>query len=98
GRRGGVLGGGGGEPGDPRGREVVGGGGGGGGLPRGGAGEVREKRTCGDAGDDDWELPRRYGITGVPTFVIDRYGVVGAQPYEALEGLVQKARRAKSEA
>jgi predicted DsbA family dithiol-disulfide isomerase len=30
--------------------------------------------------------------------VIDRYGVVGAQPYETLEGLVQKARQAKSEA
>ena len=32
-----------------------------------------------------------YGITGVPTFVAGRYGVVGAQPYEALEELVQKA-------
>jgi len=33
----------------------------------------------------------------VPTFVIDRYGVVGAQPYEALEALVQKARQARQE-
>jgi predicted DsbA family dithiol-disulfide isomerase len=68
------------------------------GLSPEGAREVLEKRTFRDAVDDDWELSRRYGITGVPTFVIDRYGVVGAQPYEALEGLVQKARQAKSEA
>ncbi len=27
----------------------------------------------------------------MPTFVIGRYGVVGAQPYEALVQLVQKA-------
>ena len=38
-----------------------------------------------------WKLSREYGITGVPTFVIGRYGVVGAQPYEALEQLVKKA-------
>ncbi len=29
--------------------------------------------------------------TGVPTFVVGRQGVVGAQPYEALEALVRKA-------
>src|SRR5437016_4254202 len=53
--------------------------------------EVLEKRTFQAAVDADWELSRRYGITGVPTFVVGRYGVVGAQPYEALEELVQKA-------
>ena len=67
------------------------------GLSREGAREVLEKRTFRDAVDDDWELSRRYGITGVPTFVIDRYGVVGAQPYEALEALVQKARQSRPE-
>jgi len=41
--------------------------------------------------DADWALSRQYGITGVPTFVVGRYGVVGAQPYEALEALVRKA-------
>ena len=50
--------------------------------------EVLEKRTFQAAVDADWELSRRYGITGVPTFVVGRYGVVGAQPYEALEELV----------
>ena len=56
-----------------------------------GAREVLEKRTFKDAVDADWKLSREYGITGVPTFVIGRYGVVGAQPYEALEQLVRKA-------
>ena len=41
--------------------------------------------------DDDWKLSRQIGVTGVPTFVAGRYGVVGAQPYEALEALVRKA-------
>jgi predicted DsbA family dithiol-disulfide isomerase len=53
--------------------------------------EVLEKRTFKDAVDADWALARQYGITGVPTFVAGRFGVVGAQPYEALEQLVQKA-------
>ena len=53
--------------------------------------EVLERRTFKDAVDADWELSREYGITGVPTFVAGRYGVVGAQPYEALEALVRRA-------
>jgi predicted DsbA family dithiol-disulfide isomerase len=53
--------------------------------------EVLEKRTFEAAVDADWALSRQYGITGVPTFVVGRYGVVGAQPYEALEALVRKA-------
>jgi len=61
------------------------------GLSVDGAREVLEKRTFQAAVDADWELSRRYGVTGVPTFVAGRYGVVGAQPYEALEGLVRKA-------
>jgi predicted DsbA family dithiol-disulfide isomerase len=61
------------------------------GLSVEGAREVLEKRTFEAAVAADWALSREYGITGVPTFVIGRYGVVGAQPYEALEALVQKA-------
>ena len=61
------------------------------GLSAGGAREVLEKRTFKEAVDADWELSRQYGVTGVPTFVAGRYGVVGAQPYEALEQLVRKA-------
>jgi predicted DsbA family dithiol-disulfide isomerase len=61
------------------------------GLPVDAAREVLERRTFKDAVDADWALSREYGITGVPTFVAGRYGVVGAQPYEALEALVRKA-------
>ncbi len=61
------------------------------GLSADAAREVLEKRTFKDAVDADWELSRRYGVTGVPTFVAGRDGVVGAQPYEALEQLVRKA-------
>lgn len=38
--------------------------------------------------DRDWEVSRQIGVTGVPTFVADGQGVVGAQPYEVLEQLV----------
>jgi predicted DsbA family dithiol-disulfide isomerase len=51
---------------------------------------VIEKRTFKEAVDADWKLSRDYGVTGVPTFVVGRYGVVGAQPYETLVQLVQK--------
>jgi predicted DsbA family dithiol-disulfide isomerase len=61
------------------------------GLPRAGASEVLEKRTFKEAVDRDWELSRRYGVTGVPTFVAGDRGVVGAQPYEVLERLVRQA-------
>ncbi len=61
------------------------------GLPVAAAREVLEKRTFKNAVDADWKLSREYGITGVPTFVAGRFGVVGAQPYEALERLVVKA-------
>ena len=61
------------------------------GLSVDGAREALETRAFKAAVDADWELSHRYGVTGVPTFVAGRYGVVGAQPYEALEALVQKA-------
>jgi len=61
------------------------------GLPVDAAREVLETRTFKAAVDADWELSRQYGITGVPTFVAGRQGVVGAQPYETLERLVQEA-------
>ena len=62
------------------------------GLSADGARQVIEKRTHQSAIDADWEKSRRYGVTGVPTFVAGKHGVVGAQPYEALEELVRQAR------
>ena len=65
------------------------------GLPLDAAREVLEKRTFKEAVDRDWALSRRYGITGVPTFVAGDSGVVGAQPYEVLERLVKQAASEK---
>jgi len=62
------------------------------GLPVDAAREVLEKRTFKDAVDADWQLSRQYGVTAVPTFVVGRRGVVGAQPYEVLEQLVKEGR------
>jgi predicted DsbA family dithiol-disulfide isomerase len=53
--------------------------------------EVLESRGFSDAVDADWELSRRHGVTGVPTFVAGGRGVVGAQPYETLEKLLEEA-------
>ncbi|MBT3345613.1 MAG: thioredoxin domain-containing protein [Gemmatimonadetes bacterium] len=39
----------------------------------------------------DWERSRQLGVTGVPTFRAGGRAVVGAQPYEVLEQLVQMA-------
>jgi predicted DsbA family dithiol-disulfide isomerase len=61
------------------------------GLPGGAARAVLEDRSFQSAVDADWAKSRQYGITGVPTFVAGGYGVVGAQPYEALEDLLNRA-------
>ena len=52
---------------------------------------VLSERRFKDAIDADWAKSHAYGVTGVPTFVAARYGVVGAQPYEVLEQLLDKA-------
>ena len=52
---------------------------------------VLESRSFKDAVDADWDKSRQYGVTSVPTFVVGRQGVVGAQPYETLEKLLQEA-------
>jgi predicted DsbA family dithiol-disulfide isomerase len=63
------------------------------GLPADEARRVIEKRVCEAAVDADWEKARRYGVTGVPTFVANNQAVVGAQPYETLERLVAAPTR-----
>ena len=55
--------------------------------------EVLESRSFKDALDADWEKSRSLGVTGVPTFVAGGYGVVGAQPYEALAQLLNEATK-----
>jgi predicted DsbA family dithiol-disulfide isomerase len=60
------------------------------GLPADEARAVLAERRCKDAIDADWAKSAQYGVTGVPTFVAGGYGVVGAQPYEVLEQLVER--------
>jgi predicted DsbA family dithiol-disulfide isomerase len=52
---------------------------------------VLADRTFKDAVDEDWNRARALGVTGVPTFIAGGRAVVGAQPYEVLEQLVQAA-------
>jgi predicted DsbA family dithiol-disulfide isomerase len=61
------------------------------GLPVVEARQVLTERRFKDAVDADWAKSHQWGVTGVPTFVAARYGVVGAQPHEVLEQLMEKA-------
>ena len=49
---------------------------------------VLAERRFKDAVDADWDKSREYGVTGVPTFVSNGQGLVGAQPYETLQQLM----------
>ena len=53
--------------------------------------KMLDSRKFKDAVDDDWAKSRETGVTGVPTFIAGGFGVVGAQPYEALEKLIKEA-------
>jgi predicted DsbA family dithiol-disulfide isomerase len=59
------------------------------GLPADEATDVLLSRTYKSAVDEDWRRCAAYGVNAVPTFLAGRYLMVGAQPYEELERLVQ---------
>jgi predicted DsbA family dithiol-disulfide isomerase len=61
------------------------------GLPADEARAVLAERRFKDQVDADWAKSRSYGVTGVPTFVANGRGVVGAQPYEVLVQLLEQA-------
>ena len=61
------------------------------GLSVGGARDVLGSREFKGAVAADWAKSRETGVTGVPTFIAGGFGVVGAQPYEALEKLIKEA-------
>jgi predicted DsbA family dithiol-disulfide isomerase len=61
------------------------------GLPVDEAREALRERAFKDAVDADWERARRYGITGVPSFIAGGYKVVGAQPYDVLVQMMRSA-------
>ncbi len=53
--------------------------------------DTLDSRAYQAAVDADWQRSRDLGITAVPTFMVGDRGLVGAQPYEALERLVVEA-------
>jgi predicted DsbA family dithiol-disulfide isomerase len=53
------------------------------------ASQVLEKRSYQRQVDQDWEYSRQNDIHAVPTFMMNRQKLVGAQNYEALTGLVE---------
>ena len=59
------------------------------GLPADEATDVLLSRKFKDAVDDDWRRCAAIGVNAVPTFLAGKYLMVGAQPYEELERLVQ---------
>ena len=59
------------------------------GLPADEARDVIAERRFKDSVDADWAKSRQFGVTGVPTFVAEGRGVVGAQPYEMLVQLME---------
>jgi predicted DsbA family dithiol-disulfide isomerase len=59
------------------------------GLSADAARQVLSERSFQQAVDQDWVRSHQIGVTGVPTFVAAGRGVVGAQPYEVLEQLLE---------
>jgi predicted DsbA family dithiol-disulfide isomerase len=55
------------------------------------AGNVLRERTYKQAVDLDWTRSRELGIRAVPTFVLGRESLVGAQPYKKLAAFVEAA-------
>ena len=58
-------------------------------LPADEAADVLLSRKYKSAVDDDWKRCAAYGVNAVPTFLAGRYLMVGAQPYEELERLIE---------
>jgi len=54
--------------------------------------QIIETRAFSDAVDSDWALSKAKNVTAVPTFFMGTDRLVGAQPYEALEKLVQRSQ------
>ena len=48
-------------------------------------------KTYADKVQEQFEFARQVGVTGVPTYVAGRYSMVGAQPYQIFEKLIETA-------
>jgi predicted DsbA family dithiol-disulfide isomerase len=64
------------------------------GLPADEATDALLSRKYKQLVDEDWRRCAAYGVNAVPTFLAGRYLMVGAQPYEELERLVQHVSQA----
>ncbi len=61
------------------------------GLSEAEAERVLRERTFKEAVDLDWVRSRELGIRAVPTFVLDRQSLVGAQPYKKITAWLDAA-------
>ena len=68
------------------------------GISRDVARKCLSERTMKSLVDGQMKEAIKYGITGVPTFIIGRYMVVGAQPYEVLRSAFERASEAEHNA
>lgn len=59
-------------------------------LPEDEAADVIDNRRFRESVDADWEKSRANRIKAAPTFVFNGRRLVGAQPYEALRGILKK--------
>ena len=62
-------------------------------LPEDEATDVLLSRSFKELVDEDWRRCAAIGVNAVPTFLAGRYLMVGAQPYEELERLVEHAMK-----
>ena len=67
------------------------------GLPADEATDVLLSRKYKDAVDDDWRRCAAYGVNAVPTFLAGKYLMVGAQPYEELQRLIEHVVKSPSD-
>jgi predicted DsbA family dithiol-disulfide isomerase len=63
------------------------------GLPADEATDVLLSRSFKELVDNDWRRCAAIGVNAVPTFLAGRYLMVGAQPYEELERLVEHVQK-----
>jgi predicted DsbA family dithiol-disulfide isomerase len=67
------------------------------GLPADEAIDILQSRTYRQAVDEDWRRCAAHGVNAVPTFLAGKYLMVGAQPYEQLEELIQRVLASPAE-
>ncbi len=66
-------------------------------LPADEATDVLLSRKFKDAVDEDWRRCAAFGVNAVPTFLAGKYLMVGAQPYEELQRLIEHVVKSPSD-